>query len=164
MTRLAQILGLLSMGGLLHGMPAHAQESRAFNPIARPQATPVLTDGAIAVNPPIPVTHAQVEAAVAKVTQAWSDRKLDAVLSQGFNDRQRLMDALETKVVRNAALRVVSIQSWQVLEQHRRGTVFTSKLVVTVATQVEFNDPAAGFQVKPGTQDYVITLSHAPGQ
>ncbi|MBL8515740.1 MAG: hypothetical protein JNM76_02125 [Betaproteobacteria bacterium] len=147
----------------LHAAPSSAQESRGFNPIARPQAKATLPDGAIPVNPPLPVSRARVEAAIAKVTQAWGERKLDGILSTGFSDRQRLIDALETKVPRDAKLRVVSIQGWQVLEQHRIGGMFTSKLNVTVASQVEFSDPASGYQVRPGTQDFVITLNHPPG-
>jgi hypothetical protein len=141
-----------------------SQESRVINPIARPpsaqsQARTALPAGAIPINPPIPVKRAKVEAAVNKVAASWGDRELDQVLSSTFNDRRRLIDALETKVPRDAKLRVVSIQGWQVLEQYRLSGFLVSKLSVTVATQTEFNDPTVGYQVRPGTNDYVITLN-----
>jgi hypothetical protein len=137
---------------------ALAQESRSINPIARPQGKVQLrNDGAVPINPPQPVAREKVEAAIRRIAAAWSERKLDRVLSQQFSDRQRLIDALETKVPRDARLRVVGIQGWQVLDQHRRGPRITSKLSVTVSTQVEFSD-SSGYQVRPGTNVYIISI------
>jgi len=145
------------------GTAVNAQESRTINPIARPQVKAALPSGAIAINPPIPVPREKVEAAVQKLAAAWSERKLDSVLGSQFNDRDRLVDALETKVPRDARLRVVSVQGWQVLEQHRVGGFLVSKLSVTASTQVEFSG-ATGYQVRPGTNEYIITLNDGGGQ
>jgi len=153
------------MAALVAGtaLAANAQESRMLNPITRPQAKAALPGGAIPVKPPVPVPREKGEAAVQKLAAAWSDRKLDGVLGSQFSDRDRLVDALQTKVPRDARLRVVSVQGWQVLEQHRIGGFLVSKLSVTASTQVEFGG-AAGYQVRPGTNEYILTLNDGSGQ
>jgi hypothetical protein len=136
---------------------AQAQEGRAFSPIARPAAKPALPEGAERVNPPIPVPRERIEAAVASVAKAWGDKRLDAVLAPGFTRRAELLDAVETKVPRDATLRITAIQGWQVLEQWRQGGVLVSRVSVRVRAQVEFNG-ATGFQARDGTNEFVITL------
>lgn len=138
---------------------ANAQEGRTFNPIARPAARPALPDGAVRVSPPIPLAREDVERAVSRVAEAWGSRRLDQVLSPRFRDGQKLIDALETKVPRDASLRVTAIQGWQVLDQHRQGGALVSRVSVTVRTQLEFSDPAAGFQARDGTNEYVLTIT-----
>jgi hypothetical protein len=142
--------------------PALAQEGRAFNPIARPAARPALPDGAVRVTPPVPVPRDRIEAAVAAVAKAWSERQLEAVLAPGFQRRAELADAMQAKVPRDATLRVTAVQGWQVLDQWRLGRTITSRVSVTVRTQVEFNDPGAGFQARDGTNEYVLLLEDAP--
>jgi hypothetical protein len=138
---------------------AHAQEGRAFNPIARPAARPALPDGAVRMSPPIPVTREQVARAVNRVAEAWGNRQLDQLLSPQFRDREKLVDAIETRVPRDASLRVTAIQGWQVLDQYRKDGALVSRVSVTVRTQVEFNDAATGFQARDGTNEYVMTLT-----
>lgn len=150
---------LLALALAFAVVAAHAQEGRTFNPIARPAARPALPDGAVRVTPPIPLTREQVERAVTRVAEAWGGRQLDQVLAPQFRDRQKLVDALETKVPRDASLRVTAIQGWQVLDQYRKDGALVSRVSVTVRTQVEFNDPAAGFQARDGTNEYVMTLT-----
>ena len=150
---------LLGLGFAFAVVVAHAQEGRTFNPIARPAARPALPDGAVRVTPPIPVPREQVERAVKRVAEAWGNRQLDQVLSPQFRDREKLVDAIETKVPRDASLRVTSIQGWQVLDQYRKDGALVSRVSVTVRTQLEFNDAAAGFQARDGTNVYVMTLT-----
>jgi len=154
---------LLALAASLALAGAHAQEGRGFNPIARPAARPALPDGAVRVSPPIPLTREQVERAVHRVAEAWGNRQLDKVLAPQFRDREKLVDALETKVPRDATLRVTAIQGWQVLDQYRKDGALVSRVSVTVRTQLEFNDPAAGFQARDGTNEYVLTLTDRGG-
>jgi hypothetical protein len=107
------------------------------------------------------VDRARIEAAVATVAKAWSDRAVDAVLAPGFDRRAELADAMQTKVPRDASLRVVGIQGWQVLDQYRLAGALVTKVSVTVRTQVEFNDAAFGFQARDGTNEYLLTLHDA---
>lgn len=143
---------------VLAGAPALAQEGRTFNPIARPAARAALPDGAVRVSPPRPVSRERIEAAVATVAKAWSERNLDAVLAPGFSRRAELLDALQVKVPRDATLRITAIQGWQVLDQWRHDGLLVSRVSVTVRTQVEFSDPAAGFQARDGTNEIVMTF------
>lgn len=151
-------LGALLALATLAALPAAAQEGRTFSPIARPAARPALPEGAQRVSPPRPIDRARIEAAVATVAKAWSERGLDSVLAPGFSRRDELVDALQTKVPRDATLRVTAIQGWQVLEQWRHGGLLVSRVSVTVRTQVEFNDPFSGFQARDGTNEFVMTL------
>ena len=115
------------------------------------------------MNPPIPIERDKIERAVKKVTDAWGSGQLGQVLSPGFRDRDKLMDAIQTKVPRDAKLRVTAIQGWQVLDQYRQGESLVSQVSVTVRTQVEFGDPTAGFQARDGTNEYVMTLTEREG-
>jgi hypothetical protein len=154
-TRIALLLAVLA------AIPAPAQEGRQFNPIARPAAAPPLPAGATRVSPPRPIAKERIEEAVAQVASAWNERRVDRVLAPGFQRAQELSDAMQTKVPRDAVLRVMAIQGWQVLEQYRRSAQLVSKVSVTVRTQVEFGDAAAGYQVRDGINEYVITLTDA---
>lgn len=150
------------LAALLAAAPgALAQEGRAFNPIARPAARPALPDGAVRVNPPIPVTREEIARAVDEVAQAWNDRRLESILAPGFQRRAELLDALQAKAPRDAKLRVVAIQGWQVLDQHRRDGELVTQVSVTVRTQVEFSD-ASGFQSRDGVNEFVLFLTGAP--
>ncbi len=144
----------------LAALPAFAQEGRAFNPIARPAARPALPDGAVRTTPPVPVPRDVVELAVNQVAKAWNHRRLDAILAPGFSRRAELIDALETKVPRDATIRLTAIQGWQVLDQYRQAGLLVSRVSVTVRTQVEFNDATAGFQARDGVNEFVLTLRH----
>ncbi|MCL4690360.1 MAG: hypothetical protein KJ007_17500 [Burkholderiales bacterium] len=141
---------------------AHAQEGRAFNPIARPAARQALPDGAVRVNPPIPVTREEIARAMEEVAQAWNDRRLESILAPGFQRRAELADAMQAKVPRDASLRVTAIQGWQVLDQWRLGGALVSRVSVTVRTQVEFSD-ATGFQARDGTNEWVMTIRTREG-
>ncbi|HQW37094.1 MAG TPA: hypothetical protein PLO00_00180 [Usitatibacteraceae bacterium] len=157
------IAAALLLAALLAAAPqAYAQEGRAFNPIARPAARPALPDGAVRVNPPIPVTREEIARAMDEVAQAWNDRRLESILAPGFQRRAELADAMQAKVPRDASLRVTAIQGWQVLDQWRLGGALVSRVSVTVRTQVEFSD-AAGFQARDGTNEWVMTIRTREG-
>ncbi len=148
---------LVLAAALALSTPATAQESRAFNPIARPAAPAALPSGAVRISPPIPVPRERVEAAVNAIANAWSSRRLETVLAERFPDRQVLIDTLALQPQKDATLRVTAIQGWQVIDQYRVGGSIVSKLSITVRTQVEFSD-AEGFQRRDGTNEYVVTL------
>lgn len=143
---------------------AAAQETRVFRPIARAQQLLALPDGAVRFTPPLPVPRAVVESAVAVVLQNWNGRSLDQVLSPTYSQRQELLDALQTRVPRDASLRLVSLQGYQVLDQYRLGDRLFWQVSVTVQTQLEFNDPSGGFQARGGTNAFVITVGSEVGR
>lgn len=156
MKAFARLLGALIVAASAGTL---AQEGRTFNPIARPAARPALPGGAVRVSPPRPIPRDRIEAAVAKVARAWNDRNLEAVLAPEFPRARELADALQTKVPRDASLRVTAIQGWQVIDQYAQSGNLVSKVSVTVRTQVEFNDPASGNQVRDGINEYLLTLT-----
>ena len=157
--RLVVRIGILSLA-LAAAFAAQAQEGRTFNPIARPAARPALPSGAVRVSPAKPVTRERVERAVARIAAAWNERRVRDVLAPGFQRKEELADAMQTKVPRDAALRVMAIQGWQVLDQYRQNGRLVTDLSITLRTQLEFNDPA-GYQVRDGTNEYVVTLTEA---
>lgn len=154
---------VLVVAALLALAPATAlaQEGRAFNPIARPAARAALPDGATRISPPRPIPRERIEQAVAAIASAWNERRVGQVLSADFPRGHELADAMQTKVPRDAALRVTAIQGWQVHDQYTRGGQVVSKVAITLRTQVEFTDPAAGFQARDGTNEYLVTITDA---
>ena len=136
-----------------------AQEGRIFNPIARPTARPALPSGAVRVSPPRPISRERIEQAVAEIASAWNERRVGRVLAPDFQRGQELADAMQTKVPRDAVLRVMAIQGWQVHDQYRQGDRLVSKVTITLRTQVEFGDASAGYQVRDGINEYAVTLT-----
>ena len=146
----------LAMGAAL---PATAQEGRTFNPIARPAARPALPSGAVRISPPRPIAKDRIEQAVAEIASAWNERRVDRVLGASFQRARELSDAMQTKVPRDAVLRVMAIQGWQVHDQYLQGGAIVSKVTITLRTQVEFGDVSAGYQVRDGINEYGVTLT-----
>ncbi|QJR16749.1 hypothetical protein [Usitatibacter palustris] len=148
---------LLAVLVLAFAVAAPAQESRSFNPIARPAAPSATPEGAVRISPPIPVPRDRVEGVVNSIANAWTARRLQSMLAASFPNRDQLSDALVSAQQKDARLRVTAIQGWQVIDQYRQGGRIVSKLNVTVRTQVEFND-ATGFQRRDGTNEWVVTI------
>lgn len=136
-----------------------AQEGRTFNPIARPAARPALPTGAQRISPPRAIARQRIEAAVAQIASAWNERRIERVLGGDFQRAEQLADALQTKVPRDAVLRVMAIQGWQVHDQYRLGREVVSKVGITLRTQVEFGDASAGYQTRDGVNEFVVTLT-----
>jgi hypothetical protein len=155
----------------LAAVPAGAQESRPFNPIGRPGAAPAPGTPAAAAHraapvapPPPAALREAVQKSVDQLAASWNTPALKALLSPTYYDRDRVQDALVAKVPRDATLRVIAVQSIQVLSQQVRPTSggmeeeVVTKVSVTLRTQVEFNDPATGFQRREGLNEAIFTL------
>jgi hypothetical protein len=151
----------LAFALLLAALPCAAQESRPFKPIPRPGSAAPSTEPAA---PPAPAAlRAAVDRAVASLERAWNTPDLEKLLSSAFYDRQRLLDAMVTKVPRDARLRIVGVQAIQVLgtvkRQGRDGREeIVTRVSVTLRTQVEYNDPASGFQRLEGLNEAVFAF------
>lgn len=148
----------LALATLLAALPAAAQESRVLRPIERPEARAPLPAGAVRLAPFQAVSRERIEKVVAEILAAWGERRLDAVLAEGFYDRERLRDAIEVRVPRDASLRLIAIQGWQVVDQYRIGRIVVSKVSITVRTQLEWQDPSRGLQRREGVNDFLVTL------
>jgi len=150
---------LLTLSCSLPG--AIASEFRAYTPILIPRALPggAAPQAAKVIRP---VSNKVMAKVVVRLIRAWNRNGLDKVLSNEFFDRTRLNDAMSNKVPRDAALTVLSIQSIQTLNQHiesdERGRLMVSLVSVRIRTQLEFNDPANGFQRREGTNEYIFRV------
>lgn len=149
---------------LLAAFAAAAQESRTLNPIARPPAGGA---SAVAAPPPggfVPVAPEIVRAAVERLVKAWNTPDLAPLLSERFPDKARLLDVLASQVPRDARLNLLAIQGVQVIGQRvtpLAGGVeqeVVSRVSVTFRTQVEFNDPVAGFQRREGVNEAILVV------
>jgi hypothetical protein len=154
----------LWLAALLAAAPAASQEVRQLNRIPTPQAAPKLPPGARAVASVRPVSTVGIEAAVRLIASAWNAPRLAPVLADNFYDKSRLLDALNTKVPRDATLRVLAIQGVQTLNQYLQtnaagAELLVSRVSVTVRTQVEFNDPNKGFQRLDGTNEFILLVT-----
>jgi len=140
---------------------AIASEFRAYTPILTPMALP---EGAVlqAAKEIAPVSSKTMLKVVRGLIDVWNHNDLDKVLSQDFFDRSRLDDAMDIKVPRDAKLTVLSIQGIQTLSQHietdAKGRLMVSLVSVRIKTQLEFNDPANGFQRREGTNEYIFRV------
>lgn len=143
---------------------AQAQEARQLHRIATPQPAANAPPGARAAAPVRPVSAAKIEEAVKKIVDAWNTPDLGQMLAGNFYDKSRLVDTLNTKAPRDAKLRVLSVQGMQTLDQHLQKTGSgaeqrVSRVSVTVRTQLEYNDPQAGFQRLDGTNEIILLIT-----
>jgi hypothetical protein len=139
-----------------------AREFRALAPIPRPDKLP---EGAVAIQTTSAVNVKTVETAVKNLASAWNSQALDSMLDDRFYDKQRLIDSLVEKAPRDAQLQILGIQNVQVLQQFvqpaeadRSGAVRVSRVSATVRTQIEFNDPAKGFQRIQGVNEFILEV------
>jgi len=146
--------------------PLPARQFRALQPIATPAGDGIrLPPGATAVVPVEPLAREEVEPLVRKVVDAWNGPALDGMLGRGFYDRQRLLDAVDRRVPRDARLEVQSLQGVQTLSQYRlpadetHGERVVSRVSATVRTQVEFELPGSGFQRRQGTNELILQVT-----
>ena len=152
---------LLVIVALLSVLPARAQEFRQLNRIATPAALAKLPPGARSVATQRPIPASDIDAAVRNIAASWNTPTLEPLLTENFYDKSRLLGTLAAGVPRDAALRLVSIQGSQTVQQYtlaegEEPPMLYSRVSVTVRTQVEFNDPQRGFQRLDGTNDMVL--------
>lgn len=124
-----------------------------------------LPDGARPLSQLIPVDRKVVEKAVKELYDAYSynPAQIERLLSENFQDRSRLLDSMRERLPRDARLRVLAIRSVQTLGQYLQkgpdgGDVLVSTVTATVQGQLQFNDPAAGFQRLQGTSEYLFRV------
>jgi hypothetical protein len=141
-----------------------AQETRRIQPITSPtQTATALVDGGRVVKEIIPVDRETVERTMRAVAESWNTADMAKTLAASFQDKDRLTDSVNSYVPRDARLRLISVGSYRVLRQEvkddSQGALLVSRISVIARTQIEYNDPAAGFQTRQGEQEYVIKIS-----
>jgi hypothetical protein len=156
---LAVLLVLVCMAG-----SGAAQECRRIQPIASPgQTGPALTDGGREVKKIIPIDRETVERTMRAVAESWNTADMAKTLAASFQDKDRLTDSVNSYVPRDARLSLVSVGSYRVLRQETKddpqGPLLLSRVSVIARTQIEYNDPVAGFQTRRGEQEYIIKIT-----
>ncbi len=124
-----------------------AAEFRAIRPISAPAALP---PGAVAVAPNemVPVSTNKVRRAVKIFADSFIEPEFADLLSDGFFDKQGLLDNISSFVPRDTKVRVLSVQGIQTVGQvilPGQG-IRQSDVTASVRVQIEFNDPNNGFQ------------------
>lgn len=155
---------------VLAAVPAEAQaETRRPAPIDRGEEStaPGVAAGEGAIY--VPVERDLVRRAVDRIVEAWNRRRLEAVLAPGFYDRERLIRTLETRVPRDARLRLIALRDVMVLDQslgmpHPDGSVpVVTQVLVEARTKITFNEPVAftdGFRVRDGVNEFRLILRY----
>ncbi len=141
-------------------LTAQAGEFRSIRPI------PVRAPQAEATAGPIrPVPRPVVVKALKQVLSAWNTPRLREKLSERFYDAERVADAVDSVVPRDASIRLLGVRDVQTYEQkvitdpqrgNRRYRVSTVSVVAE--TQVEFNDPRQGFRRLRGVNEYLLEV------
>lgn len=150
------VLGLSSRGLL-------AQEFRRIRPIRSPAKARSFDLPGSRIEARIPVSKSAVDKAVGALATAWNQRRLDKVLAENFQQRQRLSESSELRVPRDAQLQIEATRNLRTLEQ----SIVTrddgvrervSVVSVTVQTRLVHNDPANGFVAVPGENEVTLKI------
>lgn len=156
---------------LLAVLPAAGRTFRDLDPIQRRGEIVIQQNGRLPLEPQLadslPAFDAeQVRQAVHELAAAWNTGRLASHLDPGFYNRNRLLETIATAVPKDALLRVVNIRSIQPYDSRVFRAVNDSNRIervslvaATVETQIEFNDPQAGWQRLPGTSEFILQVN-----
>jgi hypothetical protein len=165
MRRLRQPLATLTALAALLAAPADARQFRGFAPIAEPESRAAAMPPAARATTTRALPRDTVEHAVREVIASWNTAQMDEFLAAEFNDRTRLLDALDTRAPRDASLRVQSVQGIQTLQQVEvpgadgaRGQI-VSLVSATVRTQLEFTSAQGALVRRPGVNEFILKIS-----
>ena len=151
---------LVALAGAVSG-----RQFRHITPIAAPASSAsALPAGATPVAETRPFTRSEIDPLVRDTLAKWNTAEMADTLAESFFDQNRLLDAVDARVPRDAKLTVQGIQGVQTLQQYNvpgsggeRGDV-VSIVSATVRTQLEFNDPQSGFVRRPGTSEFILEI------
>ena len=157
---MAMIAALVLVGA---AGPADAAEFRSRNPIMSPAALPV---GARPVAEFRPVDRAIVEKAIRRLFAACCDDipALDAMLSDDFVNKSRVLDNFVERFPRDSKLVFFSMQGVQTMSQHIEpgpnggGDILVSRVSAIVRSELQFNDTEVGFSRIPGNVEYILRI------
>lgn len=149
------VLGLSTAGWAAEfRLPTSFPVSKEANPPApAPEAT-------------VPVDRALVEKGIQQVLSAWNKGDLDKHVSKELFDKTRLLDNIQTKVPRDAVIRLLGMQGVQTLGQrskvdpkHPGRSLMVSTVSITAQTQINFNEPGRGYQRVEGTNEFILKIT-----
>lgn len=146
---------------------ADARQFRSIQPIVTPVKAALLPDGAQPVDSIQAVPREVIAPALKDLLVKWNAPGMSDTLTDGFFDKNRLLDTMSSSVPRDAKLSVLAVRGIQTVQQYitpaddgGRGTL-VSLVTVTVQTQVEFNSPTSGYTRLPGTNEFLLEVTTA---
>ncbi|MFT5443460.1 MAG: hypothetical protein ACI8W3_002510 [Myxococcota bacterium] len=143
---------------------ALARGFRAIAPIASPDASMALPEGAEPVANPAPIPRKLVEGKLKKIIERWNSPTMAQSLAENFYDKERLLNAVTTAVPQDAKLVLQSVQSIRTVQQFRTAPTDsapgtrTSIVSAVARTQLEYNS-ANGFVRLPGTNEFILKVT-----
>jgi len=103
--------------------------------------------------------------AMQRLVSSWNQGDTARFLSPSFVDRDRFITSWDGQVPRDARIRLLSVESAQALDQDNRiegspptALHVSTRVSVRATTQIEFNDPALGFQRREGRNEYFFVI------
>ena len=142
----------------------YAGEMRSLNRIGTPRSLMEgVPEGASVVQSIEPIAREVIEKALQKIERTWNTPAFDPLVSEQFNDKNRLKDAMETETPDDARLRILSVRSISTLTQMivpspDGGNQRISTVVAILDTRTEFNDPVNGFVSSPGVNEATLEV------
>lgn len=152
----------LAAGALAIALAAPAAAGfRQLDPIAAPGQAP---SGMAPVALVRPLPRELVEDEIRRFLASWNTPDLARYIDQDFVGRERLLEAMDIQVPRDASLRILAIQGVQTLEQYAvketdAAQLITSVVSATVRSQVEFDDPVLGHQRLGGMNELILAIT-----
>ncbi|MBP7232883.1 MAG: hypothetical protein KBA28_13235 [Syntrophaceae bacterium] len=160
-TPLLRKMFLIAITIFFASVTASGQEFRTINAVPTPGKTP---SGASLLEEVRPIAKNQATESIGKVMSSWNSGEIQQFLGNDFYDKNGLTDAIGSKVPRDAAIRILSVQGVQTLQQFQKkkdggGNEIISEVSVTADTQIEYNDPTKGFVKFSGLNEYIIRIT-----
>ncbi len=150
-----------------------AAEFRSINTISTPQAGSGASQAASA-DPGLETARKSLEkrtvdlarAGLTRLIEAWqTGGKLEVLLSDSFNDRDRFLDILRRVSPGDAKLRLLAIDAVRIVSRSfdpagpdGKGWVLTSRVSIRARTQIEYTHPKGGYQKLDGINEFVLRV------
>ncbi|HUP28694.1 MAG TPA: hypothetical protein VM122_00875 [Usitatibacter sp.] len=139
-----------------------AHELRNITPIERkphPRAAEMQRFEVEASGAPAAIEQRRIEYAMRQVVRTWNREYGGAELAFGFPQRDRLIDVLQSRVPRDATLRLVAIEGWRVIQPDAFASGATRAVSITARTRIDFTDASGRRQFREGVNEYHVTLA-----
>lgn len=158
--------------GLTCGLLA-AAEFRSINTIATPNtssssnAAPTADTGLNAARQRLEARTVDLaRAGLTRLIEAWqTGGKVDALLADSFNDRDRFLDTLRRISPSDARLRLLAVDAVQIVSRSFEKSAqkpgswqLTSRVSIRARTQIEYTHPRGGYQKIDGTNEFVLRV------
>lgn len=106
---------------------------------------------------------------IKRIFDGWNSGQIENFMDTSFYDRQRFLDVMQTKVPKDAKIRLLAIEAIHPLDQQNNildpdgnaenmTLIVTTRVTATVRSQLEFNDTISGFQRREGRNEFILMV------